>query len=113
MLAKKVEALGRQPESLEREIGTVWNTSDSESPNQRQDARQRLNELTDKLALLADWRDQLQTEINRSDLLYRSPRPCCTSCADRVGMPLPDRTRIAKPFKCAFNNSVSGDGKKA
>src|SRR5262245_39211581 len=62
-MAKTSGALRVEPESLEDfETRTV-------PDNRNAEARQRLNELTDRLALIADWKDQLHAELKRNELL--------------------------------------------
>jgi hypothetical protein len=67
MVPNAKEALGRQPESLEKQTFPI--TLDNNPEAQRQESRELLNKLTDRLTLIAGWRDQLQVEINRSELL--------------------------------------------
>jgi hypothetical protein len=72
MVPNAKEALGLAPESLETrfQTRTIPDSRNPESAQRFHDgARQKRDELTDKLALIADWRDQLQVEIRRSELL--------------------------------------------
>jgi hypothetical protein len=90
-VAQKKEAPGLQPESLGNEI-LESDTLDNNAEAKKQAALESLERLTDQLATMADWRDQLQADLNSTyafidpetfDSLRDSVRLFC-SIADKL-----------------------------